>query len=94
MAHVTCPTVYYDDAADSWKCEMCDKKTVRTWGIGYGATRQEAIYNARHEQPDQGHIKRAIGWVTRHPFLGGAAAGAYMAYHHARQDRTDLRWAT
>lgn len=92
MAHPTYPAVFYDDAAGSWKCEMRDKKTGRTWGIGYGATRKEAIYNARSEQPENGQIKRAIGWATCHPFLGGAAVGIGMAYHHAKQNQTKMRF--
>ena len=91
MAHPTYPTVYHDDATGAYKCEMRDKKTGRTWGIGYGPTRNEAISNARREQPNRNQIKRAIGWVTRHPFIGGATVGAVLAYHHAKQRQVDLR---
>lgn len=85
MAHATYPAVFFDEAAGFFKCEMRDKKTGRIWGYGYGVTRQEAIYNARHDQPSEGRIKRAIGWVSRHPFIAGAALGAYLAFRQTRR---------
>lgn len=91
MAHATFPAVYYDEVAGEWICEMRDKKTGRTWGKGHGATRQEAIYNARHDQPAESKIKRAIGWVARHPFVAGATVGVYLAYRRGRYHRSELK---
>ena len=91
MARATFPTVYFDEAAGSWKAEMRDKKTGRTWGYGYGATRQEAIYNARRDKPSEKSIKRAIGWVIRHPFIVGAAVGMYLAYRRAKNHQFEMR---
>jgi hypothetical protein len=85
VAHITYPIVFHDEDTDGWKCEMRDKKTNKVWGQGYGMTRQEAIYNARHDQPSAGKIKRAIGWVVSHPFIAGSAVGTYLAYRHARK---------
>lgn len=79
MAHPTYPAVIFDEATGRYKCEMRDKKLARVWGVGYGNTRGEAIANARRGQPPDGKIKRVIGWVQRHPFLVGAAVGAYLA---------------
>lgn len=91
MARPTYPRVVWDENAMSYRAEMVDKKTGRIWGYGHGETRQAAIKAAAIDQPPSKSIKRAIGWVTHHPFLGGAAVGAYMAYHHAKQCQTDLR---
>lgn len=91
MAHPTYPVVFFDERSGLYKCEMRDKKTGKVWGHGYGERRQDAIANARYVQPSDGQIKRAINWVTRHPFIGGAAAGAMVAYYHAKRSRTDVR---
>lgn len=85
MSRATYPAVYYDEAAGSFKCDMRDKKTGRTWGMGTGETRQEAIYNARHDLPEEGKIRKAIGWVEHHPFVSGAAVGVYLASRHAKR---------
>lgn len=86
MAHPTYPAVHYDEAAGQFVCEMKDKKTGRIWGTGYGATRQEAIYNARKVQPSDGHIKKAIVWVARHPVIAGSVVGAALAFNDARHN--------
>ncbi|MFA6322847.1 MAG: hypothetical protein WCX71_05270 [Candidatus Buchananbacteria bacterium] len=91
MSRPTYPVVFYDEAVGQWKCEMRDKKTARVWGIGYGACRKEAIYRARNEQPEKNYIKKAIGWIDRHPFFGGVVIGAYLSYHHAKKNQKDLR---
>ncbi len=79
MAHPTDSIVFFDEATGKYKCEMRDKKIGRVWGVGYGNTRHEALINARRAQPPDGKIKRAIGWVQRHPFFAGAAVGVYLA---------------
>ena len=79
MAHPTDSIVFFDENSGMYKCEMRDKKIGRVWGVGYGDTRHEALINARRAQPPDGTIKRAIGWVTRHPFMAGAAVGVYLA---------------
>jgi hypothetical protein len=57
---------------------MVDKKTGRVWGTGYGENRKQAIYYARNDQPREGFIKRAIGWVVRHPVKAGMLVAGYM----------------
>jgi hypothetical protein len=84
MPHATFPVVFWDDEAGAWRAEMRDKRLGKTWGRGLGQTRMEAIYNARTDQPDEGLVKRAIGWVDRHPFLAGAAVGTYRIVRGAR----------
>lgn len=91
MAKPTYPSVFFDDDASAYKCEMHDKNTGRTWGYGYGKTRKEAIASARRDQPKQGKIKKAVGWVTRHPFVAGAAIGTYITYRRARNHHADIR---
>lgn len=78
MAHVTKPFVFYDEDRGAWKCLMRDS-TGKTWGTGYGETRQSAIYKSRQDQPHESVIRKAIGWVNRHPFLAGAALGVYLS---------------
>lgn len=92
MAHVTYPAVFYDEAAGTYVCEMKDKKTGRVWGTGYGENRQTAIYDARHAQPENSKIKEAIGWVQRHPFIGGAGVGVALMKREERRfgSRFDL----
>lgn len=46
-----------------WCCEMRDKKTGQTWGIGRSTNRAHAIALARKNQPPEAVIKKAIGWV-------------------------------
>lgn len=91
MAKATYPSVFFDEATGKYKCEMHDKNTGRTWGYGYGDTRTEAIYSARRDQPKQSKIKRAVGWVTRHPFIAGAAVGTYLQYRRGRNHHTEIR---
>mgnify|MGYP001563722993 CR=1 FL=1 len=91
MAHATYPSVFWDNSSNAYKCEMRDKKTGQAWGHGYGITRNEAIRNARHNQPKDPVVKRAIGWVSHHPFIAGAAVGCYLQYRHARYHQDELR---
>jgi len=72
--------VCYRVSDDEWCCEMRDRKTGRTWGVGYSTNRQHAITLARQEQPREMFIKRSIGWVKRHPILATVAVSGYMMF--------------
>jgi hypothetical protein len=72
----TRPFVYKD--GDEYVCEMQDVRTGRTWGIGRSSNREHAVTLARQNQPREAFIKRALGWIRRHPIRAGIAVGAYM----------------
>ncbi len=91
MPHATRPKVFYDDNQGRYVAEMVDIKTNRVWGTGFGETRSEAIIRARQDQPSDGIIKAAIGWVRRHPFLAGAAVGVFLAHRYAAHHHVSLR---
>lgn len=86
MARVTFPAVFFDKERQEFVCEMKDKKTGRVWSRGYGQTAQEAIANARHTQPSAGYIRKSIGWVVRHPIIGGSFAGVALAFRDAKNN--------
>ncbi|MEI6288663.1 MAG: hypothetical protein WCP18_03790 [bacterium] len=91
MAHATYPYVFPDENSGQWKCEMRDRKDGRVWGYGYGNCRNDAIKNARSDQPKDPAIKKAIGWVKHHPFIAGAVVGCYLSYRHAKNHQVDMR---
>lgn len=73
----TYPVCYKVDD-NEWCCEMRDRKTGRTWGTGYSTNREHAITLARQDQPKEMFIKRAGGWIKRHPILAGVTMAGYM----------------
>lgn len=72
----TRPFVYRD--GDEYVCEMQDVRTGKTWGSGRSTNREHAVTLARQDQPREAFIKRALGWIRRHPVKAGIAVGAYM----------------
>lgn len=84
MAHACYPAIFRLDDG-TYCCQMKDKKTGRVWGEGFGENRWDAISAARTELPSDSRIKQAIGWVTHHPLIGGAAVGLYITYRNAEK---------
>lgn len=93
MSRPTYPRIFFDNTSGRYRAEMIDKKTGRIWGQGYGKTRQEAIMASAVDQPPASTIKKAMGLVTRHPFVAGAAVGTYLEYRRARYHPEDIRVA-
>lgn len=91
MARPTFPRVFWDEESGMYCAQMIDKKTGKVWGCGYGETRQDAIRSAAIDQPPAKSIKRAIGWVDRHPFIAGAAVGTYLTYRYAKNHHYQMK---
>lgn len=83
MSRIVRPLVYPQDGL--WKCNMVDRDG-RVWGEASADSRALVIQLARKEMPERGRIRKTLGWVTRHPFIGGAAAGAVVMYYNASRN--------
>lgn len=86
MPHPTDPVVFFDRNTKLFKAIMKDPKTGQTWGVGHGDSRKKALYQARNAQPPDGTIRKAIGWVQRHPFMAGSMVGIYLAARHGAKN--------
>lgn len=85
----TYPVCYKVDD-NEWCCEMRDRKTGRTWGTGYSTNREHAVTLARQSQPKEAFIKRASGWIKRHPIRATAIVAGYMMFREPIRQFADF----